>query len=546
MTPASQNRLVVFCCVAGFCFSAALAVQSDAGEGDYDDLEHYLRAAWSFRDARYLLDEWGRPGFTALYAFPARFGWLAARLYSGALSSLAAYVAFAAARKLDLPSAWLAAPLTLAQPLFFVLSYTTLTETAVAFYLATSLYLMLSDRSAASSAVFSVVLVTRYETTALLPLWVLAIVLRGHARKWALPLLLWAPLLHNLLAAAVSWPLPARVYVGALAKSYGAGDAFSFVAHLSTSAGLVIAVLALTGCRGLLRFRTGWLISGSVFVFVAVQTVLYTRGAYGTGGYARFLVSIAPLLGIAAAQGWSMLGPSGPQGRAENVGAVLAAFALVYGGFEMHRMLADIWWGKAAAWAYRAVALAVGVGGIVSLLKTRRLVPPSGFPAAVRVCAVLLIAGQLIVSAEPLRTGVRHREILDALAFAEPHGLRDRVIHYAGPWVVYATHTFLPPDRLWFAESVARAEPGDLVIWDELYGKDETIGVPLRRLWPSPNWTLRYAACPRPGPWPSVMLFEQTASLSEPPGARSGEPRSEGRAAVQPIDLHDVMLTLQP
>jgi len=504
------HRRALICCLVGLVFSAIMAWQSEGGEGDYDDLEHYLRARWSFHDPRYLLDEWGRPGFTALFAVPAQLGWLAGRLLSGLFSSAAAYLAFACARRLGLGSAWLAAPLTLAQPLFFTLSFTTLTETPTAFYLIAALHLLLCGRATASAAVFSLLLVTRYEMAALLPIWAVALVRGGGRRGWALPVLLWAPLAHNVLAVVAGMPAPVRVFLAARGRIYAAGDPFAFVAHLTSAAGLVIAVLALGGCRGLLEFRRGWLVSASIFTYLAVQTVLHGHGLYGTGGYARFLVTVAPLLGVAATRGWTMLGRREPHGGAASARTILLALALVYLSYEAHRWLGSVFWDRATAGLYRATAVLVSVTYMTLALAPKLRATGPAVLEAIRCLAVLFITSRLVVFVEPLRAEGRHREILDALAYAQRHGMSDRRVHYAGPHIAAAMRTVLPQDRRWFREAVALAQTGDLVIWDEFYGKDVNIDVPLQRLWPNRLWQLRYVSWPRPGHWPSILLFERT------------------------------------
>ncbi len=77
--------------LVGFALTAACGVLSGDGLLHMDDLTHFLYAKWSWQWPSYLLDEWGRPGFTALYALPAKFGWDACRFLSMILSAAAAW-----------------------------------------------------------------------------------------------------------------------------------------------------------------------------------------------------------------------------------------------------------------------------------------------------------------------------------------------------------------------------------------------------------------------------------------------------------------------
>ena len=156
---------------AGLMTSIAFGLISPEGIYHYDDLTHYLFAKWAWKWPAYLLHSWGRPGFTVLYFLPAELGWWACRVLSAVLTAISALLAFFVARRLGLRHAWAAVLLAYAQPLFFQLSQTTLTETALAFYLMLAVFLAQRGRWALSAAVLSIGLVTRHEAAVFVPLW---------------------------------------------------------------------------------------------------------------------------------------------------------------------------------------------------------------------------------------------------------------------------------------------------------------------------------------------------------------------------------------
>src|SRR3954471_17546081 len=53
-----------------------------------DDIGHYLIARWAWKHPALLLDVWGRPAWTLLYAPVAPLGLAAARVYSALLAGL--------------------------------------------------------------------------------------------------------------------------------------------------------------------------------------------------------------------------------------------------------------------------------------------------------------------------------------------------------------------------------------------------------------------------------------------------------------------------
>lgn len=497
----NDNRRAIIIALAGFACAVSLILLSDGTYEDYDDLAHFQRAAWSWIDARHLVDDWGRPGLTLLLFLPAGLGHVAARITSAAMSAGAAYFAFGATRRLGVARPWIAAALVWLQPLFFVLSMTTMTETAAALYLSVALWALLAGRPMLSASVMSMTLTTRYEFVIFLPIWIVALWLRRPRGLAAMPLLIWAPLVHNLAAAADGARLPILLYFGAQHAAYPSGDVFAYFGHFVDAAGFVIAVLAVAGAIALWRRRDGWLVGVMIAAFLAIQTWLHVRSAFASGGYARFVVAIAPVVGVAAAAGWQTLCAAVRKCDRQSAGALLFGFAFVYVGLELHRYAAGIWWDALFIWLYRATAALV----LIALLARRQ-----SMIAALRTVAVVLIAARFLFVAEPLRMTPHQREIAAAIDFANRHDLHCGDVLSADPWPDEFTGRRRPADYAPFRDRLTAAAPGDLALWNEYYGTDQNTDVPLcRMLLDADEWELEWAAAPRPGHWPSILLFRR-------------------------------------
>ena len=156
-----SDRLAAILVSIGLAVSASFITRE--GILHFDDLTHFLFAKWAWTYPAYLLDEWGRPGFTALYFLPAKMGWVWCKLLSAVLTAWSAWFAYRIAQTLKLPHAWAAVPLAYSQPLFFQLAQTTLTETVLAFYLTLAVFLALRHRWSWSAAALSLAFVTRHE-----------------------------------------------------------------------------------------------------------------------------------------------------------------------------------------------------------------------------------------------------------------------------------------------------------------------------------------------------------------------------------------------
>jgi hypothetical protein len=104
-----------------------------------DDIAHFLIARWSWHHPHLLLDTWGRPAFTILYAPVAPLGLFAVRIYSALLAGIVCGGAALLARLYGLRWYYLAVPLTGLQPEFVRQAFSSLTELTFALILCLTL-----------------------------------------------------------------------------------------------------------------------------------------------------------------------------------------------------------------------------------------------------------------------------------------------------------------------------------------------------------------------------------------------------------------------
>lgn len=99
-----------------------------------DGVTHFLYARFAFETPAYLVDVWARPIRMLLHAVPGNlFGLAGVRAASCVAAVTTAWVTYAIARKLEWPRPALAGLFVLAQPLFFLHSFSELTEIPFAF-----------------------------------------------------------------------------------------------------------------------------------------------------------------------------------------------------------------------------------------------------------------------------------------------------------------------------------------------------------------------------------------------------------------------------
>jgi hypothetical protein len=298
---------------------------------------HFLFARWSFEHPRLLVDVWGRPLFTALYALPSRLGYPAAKLLTVAVSLAAAWHTAQLARAHGLERPELAVPFLLLQPSFLLVCSETMTEPLFALALALALRVHRSGRVRSSMWVAALLPLIRPEGFFVGVLWGAAALFdpragasplrralstlrlaAGVALWWAAAFLLTRDprfIVHN-------WPPN-----WAAGASYGTGPLFQYwVIRDQVLAGPVVQALFGLGLVVLLASRRA-LLPACVMVLVAgLHSVLFRLGMFGSAGYARYLVCVAPPMALATLAGWNAVA-----GLADLAGRVARPLRLVAG-----------------------------------------------------------------------------------------------------------------------------------------------------------------------------------------------------------------------
>lgn len=471
-----------YCLLAGFLLTAGASLLS-VGVYHEDDLKHYLYAHWSWHDAHYLLDEWGRPGFTIPYALPAGIGsaatgWHACRLLSVFLTTATAWLSYRIALQLNLRHAWLAIPLFYFQPLVTHLSLTTLTETPLAFYLALALWLLLTKRPTASAAVIALAPLTRHEAIILLVIWIPAL-WQAHAKLYSYLTLFWALITHNVLSAIFLDTIPVLAYFEADGSSqYGSGTLLSFVPAVMFAAGPLIVSLAIVGAGRLLKRSFGWLIVTTPVVYFLTHTLIYMFGCYSTGGYARFLVPISPFVAILAITGAGYLLSRRPVIRRQAVWAVgnicIQLWLLCEIEWQLRPPELSQQWHDLVTLARITIACWV-VLCLISLYRIRddttfcrRIIPKR----LLTVTAIIIMLAGPLWAMVPLRLTPQQKAIQQAADVLTQPSWSDRPLITINYWVYYFSDRWVPQEDCTFphdgslSQSLAQAEPGTLLLWD--------------------------------------------------------------------------------
>lgn len=525
---ARETRIAAMLTAAGLVLTSALALLSPEGVHHFDDLTHFLYAKWSWQCPAYLLDEWGRPGCTALYFLPAAMGWPACRLLSAILSAASAWLAFRIAQRMEIKTAWLVVPLCYMQPLFFGLAQTTLTETPLMFYWTAAVYLAQRGRWSWSALFVSIGFATRHEAILAAPIWLFMAWRQRVPLRQLWPMLV-APLIVNGVAPLVGIkPQWQRLFEPRPSHQYGSGGWLTYFARSMEAWGLGVALLAVAGWPRLFRLRFGLLPVALIAVYFAAQTAIRALGLFDSGGYARFLVPISPLVAIAALAGWRWLNDAAIKERLRAtlwISAIMLwldfAFLRQLMLFEqggggvlevpyLHEAKSAIVWCTIALILPAVVLFAKGD----SLDQSGRLAKwLSRYSRAAVVTIILLTAAVLCRPWPPPAEAALVDEIR---AWIDETGLADRPIIATHVWVNYKFGLAHPQDVPPTPERLEAAKPGTLVIWDRQFSETPDHGLNLETLLSSGAYRELYESrAKRYSDAPQFVILEKVASTSQ-------------------------------
>jgi hypothetical protein len=266
---------------------------------------HFLKARWAFDDPVMFVDVWARPLFQVAYAIPAQAGLLAARLFALALSLATAWVTFRIADRLGMARPGLAILFLFVQPVWLIYCHDTMTEPLFALGFAVALLLHHSDRRLMSMLVASLLPLARPEGFAIAVLWgvwTLAESSLAPAKRLARIPALAAGTLAWWLAALILHNWPAIWDPGSVV--YGRGHPLWFVMCLPVIVGPIMIVPLIAG---LVSRRPPFTIVSSFLSILVLHSALWYLGRFGSVGFPRYLICVAPATALLALAGWNRI-----------------------------------------------------------------------------------------------------------------------------------------------------------------------------------------------------------------------------------------------
>lgn len=312
-----SKKFVLSIAVSCFLLTLTLLLLSRGTYDPGDGVQHYLIAKYALTHPLLFLDHWGKPIYTLLCMPFAQFGFTGSNIYNLLCNTATALLIYATANKMGFKNAWVSFLLVFFSPLFFITSFSGLTEPTFALILSGSILLMINSRFAMGALLVSFLPFARTEGFFIIPLfiWYLASQNQWKAIIWCG----FATLLYSLIGYFVLhdffWIIHQNPYKGAY-ELYGKGPLMHFVAANDRLFGLPLVVLFIVACTALIWRkqkieRAGklfyLLVVGSFVMYFTLHSVFWWKGLFGSLGLHRVMAAVAPLFSLIALVGFNFI-----------------------------------------------------------------------------------------------------------------------------------------------------------------------------------------------------------------------------------------------
>lgn len=287
------------------------------GTGDSgDSIYHYLYARSAPDHPELYFDHWAKPLFVLLYSPMAQIGFIGVQLLNLLVVNATLYFTYQTAKKLDIPSPYFTLILLIFSPLYFVLTFSGLTEPLFAFFLILAFFMQLNKRHALAIVLISFLPFVRSEGLFFIGIFGLWEVLRG--RYTSLLFLLTGSFIYGLAGYFVHndffWTIT-KIPYSKLSSTYGSGTALHFIEQLIYVVGIPfyllfwIGFLFLTVHYFLRRtsFKLVYFLLGSVVAFILAHTIFWYYGIFNSMGLKRVLICVIPFMALIATYGLSQI-----------------------------------------------------------------------------------------------------------------------------------------------------------------------------------------------------------------------------------------------
>ncbi len=287
------------------------------GTGDSgDSIMHYLFAKFAPKHPMLYFNHWAKPLFVLLASPFAQFRFTGIKIFNSIVSLFTLFFTYKTAQKLNINNAFISTIILFCSPLYFVLTFSGLTEPLFGLVLIISIYLLLIERTIIACILISFHPFVRSEGLIIIGIFGLYLLIK---KEWKLiPLLLCGHLVYSIIGFLVHGDLLwvfNKIPYAHLSSLYGDGKLFHFVSQMNYVVGIPIYVLLGLGIVSIvlsilkkeINLELLVLILFGFLSFFVAHSLFWYLGIFGSMGLKRVLVGILPLTSIISLIGFNFL-----------------------------------------------------------------------------------------------------------------------------------------------------------------------------------------------------------------------------------------------
>ena len=287
------------------------------GTGDSgDSISHYLFARYAPIHPGLYFDHWAKPVFVLLASPFAQLGFTGMKLFNSLISLVTIFFSYKTAERLNIKNAILVAVFMMFSPLFYILTFSGLTEPLFALFTILGIYFCVNQKYLSACLVISFLPYVRSEGLIIIGVFVIYFF---YKKLWKLfPFLFFGSLAYAIAGYFVHgdflWVFT-KIPYARLSSVYGSGDLFHFAEQLINVVGVPLYVLFWMGFAWLVAMifkkktdpEQHILILLGFSAFFMAHTLFWYLGIFNSMGLKRVLIGVMPLIALITLQGFNFI-----------------------------------------------------------------------------------------------------------------------------------------------------------------------------------------------------------------------------------------------
>lgn len=287
------------------------------GTGDSgDSISHYLFAKYAPKHPALYFDHWAKPLFVLLASPFAQFGFIGVKVFNSLIALTIIFFTYKTAERIQLKNTILVVVFLIFSPLFYILTFSGLTEPLFALIGIIGFYFCTQQKYMSAALIISFLPYVRSEGLIVIGVFSLYFL---YKKAWkVLPVLFFGSVVYGIAGFFVHgnflWVFT-KIPYAKLSSVYGHGQPFHFVEQLINVTGVPIYVIFWLGFIGLsiqlfkqkLHAENHILVLIGFLSFFAAHSLFWYLGIFNSMGLKRVLLGIMPLIAITALFGFNFI-----------------------------------------------------------------------------------------------------------------------------------------------------------------------------------------------------------------------------------------------